>query len=154
MPGIAMDGSEDLPNDTKIHNTFCPTCYSPGIQMAKNFELTTRCINGHSWPHAVGLLAVPHHQPVAESNPYGVCPFCGLPGVARARNLTGTTHCRGGHTWDAYPIKTESGVALEQKSLYSLSPEAHETLKSLLTELRVVRRQLNHIEESVKRWLP
>lgn len=122
MPGIAMDGSEDLPNDNTPAVkgdpiTRCPTCYELGVRQDKSFERRTYCIAGHSWPHALGLLAKPFG--FAEPNMYGLCPTCNEPGVLRARDMEGTTHCKAGHTWKAHPLKLEQKpVDPKQNQLY------------------------------------
>lgn len=161
MPGIAMDGSEDLPSYTgHSHGSgICPWCFESASHEAKDFDRTQFCKNGHKWAWCRGCLAIPSNarrtEPIDPNDTvYGLCPKCGCAGVIRARDLEGTTWCANNHEWKNHPIESYSGVALEQNTQYSLSPEAKDILKSLLTELEGVRTQINQIEDSVKRWLP
>lgn len=115
MPGVSMDGSEDLPyipddDRTPVKLGMCPFCFEPATHMAKNPEGTRFCKNGHKWPHRMSLLAVPSHSRSTEpTDPqyfvYGLCPECGKPGTIRARDIEGTTHCKAGHTWKTHPVK-------------------------------------------------
>lgn len=122
MPGIANDGSEDLPND-RDQNALgcCPFCYEQAHSVAKDMVATHYCKNGHKWERARSLLAITSSaRPIPappENCVYGVCPTCGDPGVARARDIEGTTNCKNGHEWKTHPIK-QNPIATEQKPVY------------------------------------
>jgi hypothetical protein len=134
MPGIAMDGSEDLPNrfisDQPTHLGMCPFCYEVATHMAKDMVGTRFCRNGHKWPHAHSLLAIPSNarprKAPAENCIYGRCPTCDEPGVIGARDIAGTSWCKNDHEWTRYPRlpvqQTEQKpLATEQKPVYDSS---------------------------------
>lgn len=148
MPGIANDGSEDLPNiisnDTK-HFGICPFCYKSAISMDKDMHGTCACKSGHEWPSHMSLLAVPAVAHPRKAPPehcvYGACPTCGEPGIKRARDGIGTTWCKNRHDWLASEsiVKSEQKpVAMEQKPMYD-APQAEnvkltEHIKRVITE--------------------
>jgi hypothetical protein len=151
MPGIAGDGSEDLPNrfieDKPKLLGICPFCYAIADRMAKNMEGTRYCKNGHMWPNAYSLLAIPssarpRHAP-AENCIYGRCPTCDEMGASRARDIRGTTNCKNGHVWEAYPIKQnaqteQKPLATEQKLGYHVPYQVMQDILKQLDDLKTI----------------
>lgn len=130
MPGIALDGSEDLPNVIDPNALgFCPFCYEQAYSVAKDMVGTHHCRNGHKWERARSLLAIVSSARPIKAPPencvYGVCPECGEPGVQRARDGIGTTWCKKRHRW--YPKQTpqteQKPIATEQKPVYDSSTQ-------------------------------
>lgn len=129
MPGIANDGSEDLPNrfivDKPQPYGICPFCFEGATNVAKDMISTNSCRNGHKWPHANSLLAIPSSQRQIKAPPencvYGACPICLEPGISRARDMVGTTRCKNGHSFSAAKAITQSKqnpIATEQNPVY------------------------------------
>ena len=147
MPGIASDGSEDLPNVFDPNALgFCPYCYEVATAVAKDMVGTHHCRNGHKWERAYSMLAVSGSARSRKAPPenclYGACPKCLEPGISRARDMVGTTYCKNGHTFSAAEAitKTEQKpIATEQKPVYD-SPTQGENVK--LT---------NHIKDVVEK---
>lgn len=174
MPGIALDGSEDLPfNDdrTPVKLGMCPFCYEPATHMAKNPEGTRFCKNGHKWPNYMSLLAIPSSarstEPIdPQYTQYGLCPDCGKPGVIRARDIEGTTHCKAGHTWKANQMKqnVENPVDQKQNSPYSTQQLIAKIESAVKTSAHNARENAayggsmgdggaHHMEDKLKHWL-
>lgn len=126
MPGIASDGSEDLPNFGDPNALgFCPFCYEQAYAVAKDMVSTHHCKNGHKWERARSLLAIPSNvRPIPaplKNCVYGVCPTCLEPGISRARDMVGTTRCKKGHSFSAAEAITKTEqipIATEQKPVY------------------------------------
>lgn len=131
MPGIALDGSEDLPNIDPNALGFCPFCYEQAYSVAKDMVGTHNCKNGHTWERARSLLAITSSARPIQAPPanclYGACPTCGEPGILRARDIEGTTHCKNDHMWKTHPIK-QKPIATEQNPVYD-SPTQGENVK-------------------------
>ena len=162
MPGIAMDGSEDLPNrfisDTPTRLGICPFCYECATHMNKDMVGTHFCKNGHKWESAYSLLAIPSNAYPRIAPPenciYGVCPTCSLPGILRARDVEGTTHCRNGHEWKTHPVKMnqfkerlmpfeQKPLATEQKPVYDPS---HQVIQDLLKQIESLTKRVVALE--------
>lgn len=176
MPGVSMDGSEDLPyipddDRTPVKLGMCPFCFFPATHMAKNPEGTRFCKNGHKWPNYMSLLAMTSSQRSTEpTDPqytvYGLCPTCGCAGTARARDIEGTTHCKNGHTWKANESKqnVENPVDQKQNSPYD-SSQLIEKIKSTVKQSAETAREnagyagswgdggASQMEEKLKHWL-
>lgn len=127
MPGIALDGSEDLPNRFIVDKPklgMCPFCYEMATHMNKDMVGTHFCKNGHKWENAYSLLAIPSNarprKAPAENCTYGRCPTCDEQGVNGARDIAGTSWCKNNHEWERYPMK-QKPVATEQNPVYDSS---------------------------------
>lgn len=154
MPGIAMDGSEDLPECFIVNKPkppqlgICPFCYEYASHIAKDMVSTHFCENGHKWPHANSLLAIPSNanpRPAPLENCiYGICPICYTPGIERYRDGVGTTMCKDGHKW--VPIKQSvdpKPVAMEQKPVYDSS---HQVIQDLLKQIEALTKRVVALE--------
>lgn len=135
MPGIALDGSEDLPNIDPNALGFCPFCYKQAYSVAKDMVGTHHCRNGHKWAQRNSVLAIPSNarplKAIPENCVYGACPKCREPGIRRARDMVGTTWCKNDHTFSAAEslTKTEQiSIATEQNPVYD-SPTQGENVK-------------------------
>lgn len=141
MPGIALDGSEDLPKEESLG--ICPFCYREATRMAKDMVGTRFCIAGHQWLPAMSLLAVPHNQiprdAPAENCYYGKCSTCNQPGVARYRDGVGTTLCINGHTWVPKQVPPKNNetkpIATEQNSGYDSPHQPTQQVTDLIESL-------------------